>query len=176
MSQAIEHACGDAPRGTELDVIAKSLSTKIDISTKSTDIPNGNMDIPLNVSTVDVPSWNSSIIDEYYCPNPKNSSNYTSNNDNNSNNNSNDNTLCQRVASNPLRGSTRVTSAKRLAPNPSQSNLNITNNQNINPLVNITHSHTNTPSENAPYPKRSKPSTVVSNTSINSISKTSSWK
>jgi hypothetical protein len=174
VSQTLDHDCTDISSGIEPDVIARSLSTKIDISTKNSDIPNGNMDIPLNMFNADVPSWNSSIIDEYYCPNPKNTYNYTNNNDNNNNNN--DNILCPRVPSNPLRGSTRVTSAKRLAPTPSQSNLNITNNQNINPIVNITHSHTNTPSENAPYPKRSKQSTIISNTSINSTSKTSTWK
>lgn len=190
MSQADEHGISDASHGPESETITEPVSTDSrnkDILNKNTDILTKNVDISLNISNIDVPpSWNSSIIDEYYCP--TNTYNQTNNNDNHNNNNNNtttttnnnDNILCPRVLSNPLRGSSRVTTAKRLAPSSSLSNMNNSssnqNSQNINPSVN-THLNTSITDSNAPFPKRSRQTTVISNTNnINSISKTSSWK
>jgi hypothetical protein len=193
VSQADEHEISDASKRPESEIVTESVSANSrnkDILNKNTDNLTKNVDISLNISNIDVPpSWNSSIIDEYYCP--KNTYNQTNNNDNHNNNynndnnsntsnNNNDNILCPRVLSNPLRGSSRVTTAKRLAPSSSLSNINISssnqNSQNINPLVN-THLNTSITESNAPYPKRCRQTTVISNTNnLNSVSKTSSWK
>lgn len=171
-----EHDGSQATKGFETEKNIESASTytkNTDIPTKNIDISTKNMefstkytDIPLNTASVDTSSCNTSIIDEYYCPNSRTTS---------SNNNDNG---CQRVISNPMKGPSRMTT-KRLAPTTSLSNHS-------NSIINQNNTHINysntvvSSDTHAPNPKRSKQSTIISNNTMNnnlsSISKTSTWK